>query len=179
MVELIFPTGMQLTTYKDISARYAAFEDAKISHFRALQAEAGQLLRFYEDSLALPESTWSDTQGQNRRYVQLGYVSHGGKFEECGQLSLPVNGDDLSVDFAIRLTLEKAPGLFPKAGYIVPMKLRRIEQKIHCKIVDIGQEFEIYPNMAVDRYDQVCAAISQAVVNNFDPKVFGSNVVNY
>lgn len=179
MVELIFPMGMQLTTYKDISARFAAFEDAKISHFRALQAEAGQLLRFYEDSLALPESTWCDTNGQNRRYVQLGYLNSSGKFEECSHLSLLANSDDLSVDFAIRLTLEKAPGLFPKAAFVVPMKLRRVEQSIHCKIVDINQEFEINPAAGVGRYQHVCAAISQTVVNSFDPKIFGSSVVHY
>ena len=179
MLESILQMGSKLVSYKDITIKYGAFENAKVQHFRALQGKAAELRQHYEQSLQLPDRSWLDAQNNGHAYVQIGFINDQGKFEECGALSLPCNSAELSVDFAIRLTLEKSPGMFPKAGFVIPINVRRQNQSIRFKVIDAKQEFELTGTNDNEEYEFLCAAMSQLVVNNFDPNIFGMPPVNY
>jgi hypothetical protein len=143
-----------------------------LQHFRRLQAEAAELCAQYEQSLELPLSYWQEPQGEVHNYVHLGRVGVDGKFQHCDQLSLPAKTADNSVDFAILLTLERAPELHPKIGYVVSLNVKSIGQTIHFKLLESGQEFEIASCGDKGHYAAICEVISQEVLGEFNPAVF-------
>lgn len=168
-----------VTTYKDISQRYGAFHDARVLHFRRLQSEAAQLCQHYEQSLELPRSHWQEPQGETHSYVHLGRVGADGKFQPSDQFSLLGKATDNSVDFAILLTLEKAPELHPKIGYVIPLNVKSVGQVMRFKLIESGHEFEVTPTDGEQRYAAICSAISQEVMKEFDPALFNSGQAHF
>jgi len=165
-----------VTTYKDISARYGAFHDARVLHFRRLQSEAAQFCQRYEQSLELLRTHWQEPQGETHNYVHLGRIGADGKFQSCDQFSLPGKASDNSVGFAILLTLEKGPELHPKIGYVIPLNIISFGQLLRFKLLESGHEFEVNPTDVEDRYAVICSAISQEVMKEFDPALFNPSL---
>lgn len=164
--------GRHKVKYSDLTARYEEFSNAKNTYWNDLAEQARDLFSAFETSLDLPAQTWEDPEGEVHRYAELGTVENG-EFK-AGHPFLFKGAANLELPFAIKLTLERGPNIYPKASVSVGIVLRRAGDQLNVVIKgnqDIGR---VVPLASIEgRFAEVCQDIKAQIVATFNPRIFG------
>lgn len=103
-----FKNGMEIgmeTTFNDLKQKHLKLVETQWKLREGLQDKAGVLLEEYADSLSLPAKTWTDAEGGERSYVEIGVLTAQGKFEAVPLPRLQMDNDYV-LHFVIATTLD-------------------------------------------------------------------------
>jgi hypothetical protein len=129
-----FKTGSRsMLTYKDLTEHYVDCEDRGLALWCRLQDAAVMLANALEASLLLQSHTWVDGGAQEQRYVALGAVRNG-RFEVLQPCALP-GTDEMTLAFAIRLSIQHVPTMAPTRAIVVPLELRQWDLLFEIQVV--------------------------------------------
>lgn len=133
-----------MTKYGELSAAFAMQQQANLDYWQGLQIKAAQITAGFGDYLGLESRTYEDLKGGNVNYIQL--RKHGGT-EEVHFTEL--EGGKGAIHFAVAVTLESEPGVFPKSVFSIPLKIGKADQVL----VVWSDETEISSRIELDLID--------------------------
>ncbi|WP_440863073.1 hypothetical protein [Symbiopectobacterium purcellii] len=157
--------GME-TTFNDLKEKHLKLIETQWCLREHLQDKAGDLLREYAESLSLPATSWTDSQGKAHPYVETGVWSSPGKFEATPLLRLQMDAN-YSLNFVIATTLDDSP---MTGGYRhgVSVSLRYEHVALYAFIGSGDDTVQLQVSPKPGGFFEVCAAIKQLITISID-----------
>jgi hypothetical protein len=160
-----------MLSYRELTDHFISYAEKKDEYWRRLQGSARYLCEAFGDSLSLESTTWKDLDGMERPYVELGAFDDG-EFVPAAAHALR-GSDDLSLSFAIKLTLEYRHDAFPKSSYIALVQVKEVGRVFEVTIKEPRSvAFRVQGISGKEGYTAVCEAIKSALVKSLSEPAF-------
>lgn len=161
-----------MLTYKELSQQYAKHSNTKSAYWLSLQNVIVDLMACFEESLQLSSKTYTDENGKNCHYVEVGTVEND-VFVASHPRSLPGNSD-LAINFGISLILEISVKTFPKTkvwfkGFVV----RHNDFYMLTLKLPEEQQFQIPTNGSFKEIKEAAEALKIAIFEFYSDHQFG------
>lgn len=160
-----------MTTYKDISQQFAAYRKAEQNHVTALRAAANDLFDKYVTSLQLDQKKWTNSDGAQESYAQIG-VYRDGEFHPKRMDVIYNEGASPKIRFIFSLALQADPSEMPQEHVEVKMTMSAVSQAFVLIIEPDGIEVEILWNGDDSRFLPALKAINTAILSEYDLNIF-------
>ncbi|UGA37959.1 hypothetical protein JOS77_29170 [Chromobacterium haemolyticum] len=157
--------------YQEITEKYKQYNAKRNEHWQSLYRVADLVNFELHQSLELPAAIWTDNDGQQHRYVELGTFQNG-KFDI--KPSHMLERDGLSIKFAIRVTLEEGPSVLPKQNIAALLSVRQDGSRLEFTI-DGPTKIILHTRTNPQSGDlsEVVEAIKKQIIAHLDESVFG------
>lgn len=147
-----------MSVFKELSFQYKQHRLARLDQLARLADQCQRLGKALENYLQLPSKTWVDPQtGSEMSYVRIG-KGDAHKFEEVNPYELSsLNG---KLEFAISVTLESAPGEFPKIHSIFRLAVEAKLGGYEFTSKDFSGNFRVPKGDDAEHvYEGICTAL--------------------
>lgn len=111
-----------MVKFDDLREQYINFCNERTKYWNNLSREATKLAQGFYEYLDIKGRSYKDSQGEDHSYMQIGVVDSNGKFKETRSYN---NGDNLDVEFSIKLTIDRDEKTFPKDSLIISLSLKK------------------------------------------------------
>lgn len=156
-----------MSAYAELSQRFADYHRAQMEQLHRLASQARNFTTALEVFLELPRAVWSDPKtGAEMSYIRLG-KGDAQKFEEMHfhQLS-SING---VMDFAVSVTLERAPDSYPKRHHIFQVKVAATRDGYLFTSADFEGSLLVRDGVSRNEdYNPLCATLLQVLLDGYD-----------
>lgn len=169
LFDLAWSNGV--TDFSDIRASYAKFKEAQNKYWDDLQDKAWRLALGFEEHLGLKGQQYAVPGKGNEPYFQVGVMDKGDFKPVHGPAFA---GDDLKVQFVIKLVLDEAPNVFPKKGLLLKAAIGKKDGG-YIVIIDgrSGHIGVLVPStFAAQDVAQVYEVMAQEIIGNMDTSIF-------
>ncbi|SMG37377.1 hypothetical protein [Cedecea sp. NFIX57] len=157
--------GME-TTFNDLKEKHLKLIETQWKLRERLQDNAGDLLREYAESLYLPATSWTDSQGKVHPYVEIGTWSAPNKFEAIPLPRLQMD-ENYSLNFVIATTLDDSP-MTGGHRHGVSISLRYEHVFLYASIGSGEDTMQLQVSPKPGGFFEVCAAIKQLINISID-----------
>ena len=134
MNNLHYPRKIGMTSYADLCNAWKKYSNYRESQYQNLLQICRELNRAIALDLEVDGRQWKNGNTY-QNYVDAG-VNLNGEFELKKFQSMEAfwEGDELSIDYFISITLEKDENIYPKAAYNLPCRVSIKPEGVYVKI---------------------------------------------
>ncbi|MBD8129242.1 hypothetical protein IFU23_06475 [Pantoea agglomerans] len=154
-------------TFNDLKAKNKELNDRIWKLREKLQDEAARFVREYCESLSVPgNNTWTDVQGNQRSYVQVGHLGQDGKFEAVNLARLQLD-DDYTLRFFVATTLDDS-SQYGGQLHCTPVALSFDGYWLKAFLNGGSDDLEFNVSPKAGGYEQVCSALKALILKGLD-----------
>ncbi|MBT9268077.1 hypothetical protein KKQ10_24685 [Pseudomonas sp. MG-9] len=157
-----------MSIYSEISQQYKKLFERQQARLFMMSSAASAFAAGFERYLSIPDITWTDSKGDQQRYVRLG-TGDEHNFNEVGFLKLSsLNG---VVHFSVALTVEQDAhsGYRQVVVFQFTVSISGDNFEITAKDLPLTLSVNI-DDKDKQRFDPIYAALVERLMNMFDPE---------